>query len=207
MRSPGISADANGGDTVTRKRSDVAVAPQWAYLSLGSNMGDRVRCIQTAIAKLQGLAGTSVVARARLYETQPVDFSDQDWFVNTVVKIETRLSPDLLLAALKNIEAAMGRVPNGIRFGPRPLDLDILLMEDTVVRTSRVTIPHPRMQNRRFVLQPICDIDPDLRHPQLHLSMRRLLDRLHVSEQQLRRLPAPETNADPETDGCTAAAP
>ena len=154
-----------------------------AYLGVGSNLGDKLENCRNGIAALTRLSGIRPVAQSRIYRTEPVDYLDQDWFINYVVKIETELPPLVLLTHIKTIEQAAGRKQNSLRFGPRILDLDILLFDNVVQEDSRLTIPHPRMHKRRFVLKPICDIDPEIIHPVLRRSMQALLDELADQEQ------------------------
>ena len=104
-----------------------------------------------------------------------MDFTDQDWFVNGMVKIETTLSPRHLMTGLKEIEHAMGQFEKSVRFGPRRIDLDIIFYGDRVLNDAVVTLPHPRMHKRRFVLQPLCDIAPKVVHPVLNRSVCMLL--------------------------------
>ena len=130
--------------------------------------------------------GRSVlVGTSSFYRTSPVVYKDQDWFVNLVVKIKTALNPFDLLEEIKGIEEAMGRKTNTVRFGPRVLDLDIIFFDDQVIQTDALEIPHPRMHKRRFVLKPICDIEPSMMHPLLGKDMRSLLDCLQDSEQRI----------------------
>jgi 2-amino-4-hydroxy-6-hydroxymethyldihydropteridine diphosphokinase len=114
-----------------------------------------------------------------------VDYSDQDWFVNVVAKIQTQSEPAVLFRDLKSVERGFGRKKDGIRFGPRILDLDILLYDRLILKSVELTIPHPRMHQRRFVLQPMCDIDPHMVHPVLKKDMRSLLDALGENEQRI----------------------
>jgi 2-amino-4-hydroxy-6-hydroxymethyldihydropteridine diphosphokinase len=133
------------------------------YLSLGSNLGDRAANLERAIAALPE-AGVRVLRRSSLYETEPVDFRAQPWFLNCVVEAETLLMPRQLLHALQGIERTFGsrkRVPRG----PRVIDLDILLYASSVIRTEEMEIPHPRMAQRRFVLVPLAELAPGLHHP------------------------------------------
>ena len=144
------------------------------YLALGSNIGDREANLRAAIDILR-TAGVEVRRESRIYETEPVGYTDQRWFLNMAVEGATELFPLHLLTRTGKIERALGRartLPNG----PRTIDIDILLYGATVMRTSRLEIPHPRMHERRFVLVPMVDLAPDLRHPQSHLTMRQLLD-------------------------------
>lgn len=149
-----------------------------AYLSVGSNLGDKLENCRKGIAAVTRSVNIRLIDHSPIYRTEPVDYQDQDWFVNYAVKIETHLDPLSLLKFLKTIEQGAGRVPHTIRFGPRVLDLDIILYDDVVQNDSGLTIPHPRMHKRRFVLKPICDIDPDIQHPVLQQTMRGLLENL-----------------------------
>jgi len=157
--------------------------PHIAYLSVGSNLGHKLENCRSGIAALTHSTDIRLIDQSSIYRTDPVDYRDQDWFVNYVVKIETDLDPLSLLKFLKSIEHAAGRVRPAIRFGPRILDLDIILYDDAVLDESTLTIPHPRMHKRRFVLKPICDIDPDIKHPVLQQTMSFLLENLGEAEQ------------------------
>lgn len=144
------------------------------YLGLGSNLGDRQQHLRAAIEQF-GAAGIRVLRESPIYETEPVGYAHQGWFLNMVVEAETDLFPMQLLSRTSRIERTLKRVrtaPNG----PRTIDIDILLYGDAVVRGARLEIPHPRMKERRFVLAPLCDLAPDLRHPLTHQSMRQLLE-------------------------------
>jgi len=155
------------------------------YISIGSNLGDKLANCQHGIDALARTMQTVLVAQSTFYRTEPVDYLDQDWFVNAVVVIETRLDPMQLLADLKSIQAAAGRTQTHVRFGPRILDLDILLYGEKILATPELEIPHPRLHKRRFVLQPICDIDPKIVHPVLNVSMQTLLNRLDENDQKV----------------------
>ena len=133
------------------------------YLSLGSNLGDRVANARKAIAELDK-AGIKVRRVSSFYKTEPVDFNPQAWFLNCVVEAATGLMPLQLLKAVKSVERAVGRRP-GVSKGPRAIDIDILLYENVVVRTAALTIPHARMNERRFVLVPLRELAPAARHP------------------------------------------
>jgi 2-amino-4-hydroxy-6-hydroxymethyldihydropteridine diphosphokinase len=124
-------------------------------------------------------------AESRIYQTEPVDYLDQDWFINIVVKIETLLDPSRLLRRLQSIQRKAGRWQNSIRFGPRVLDLDIIFYDAVVIHSAQLVIPHPRMHKRRFVLQPLCDIDPAIMHPVLKTDVRTLQNRLDDNEQRI----------------------
>ncbi len=130
-----------------------------AYLSLGSNVGDRLGNLRHALQLLDATLGVSVTRVAGLYETEPVGVQDQPWFLNSAVEISTDLSPRLLLAAVKAVERAVGRTPT-YRWGPREIDVDILLYGDETVSEADLTIPHPRMQERLFVLLPLRELLP-----------------------------------------------
>ena len=154
-----------------------------AYVGAGSNIGNKLLKCKNGIAALTEAKKTVLKDWSRFYKTEPVDYKDQDWFVNLVVKIETTLDPFQLLNELKSIERDTGRVYDPIRFGPRILDLDIILYDDLVKNSSGLVVPHPRMHKRRFVLKPICDIDPKIVHPVLKKDMQYLLDILDEKEQ------------------------
>lgn len=155
-----------------------------AYLSLGSNLGNREQNLREAIRRL-GEAGT-VVAVSSFYETEPVEFTDQAWFVNCAVALETKAEPLSLIRVLLRIEQEMGR-KRVQKKGPRVIDMDIVIFGDAVVSTPELTIPHPAMARRRFVLQPLAEIAPDFLHPTLHQTIRALLDELPPG-QEVRRL-------------------
>ena len=143
------------------------------YLSLGSNLGDRAANLESAIAALPEI-GVRVLRRSALYETEPVDFLAQPWFLNCVVEAETSLPPELLLAALQGIERQMGSRKLVAR-GPRLIDLDVLFYDSAVLRTAEIEIPHPRMAERRFVLVPLAELAPELRHPVFQSTIAELL--------------------------------
>jgi len=143
------------------------------YLSLGSNVDDRERNLRVAIARLPH-AGAAVIKESSFYETEPVDFREQPWFLNCAVQAETKLSPLDLLRALRGIESRLGSkklVPKG----PRLIDLDILLYGDETIDTPELQVPHPRMLLRRFVLTPLAEIAPNLKHPSWKDTVSQLL--------------------------------
>jgi 2-amino-4-hydroxy-6-hydroxymethyldihydropteridine diphosphokinase len=162
-----------------------------AYLSLGSNMGNRVENLRQAISCLKELG--TVTAVSSFYETEPVDVEGpQPWFVNCVVALETELMPQRLLSRTLAIELAMGRRRNSPK-APRTVDIDIVLFGNDIVESDGLVIPHPAMHRRRFVLEPLAEIAPRVGHPVLNLSASELLRALPREEGQVRRLEAPRT--------------
>jgi len=159
-----------------------------AYISVGSNIGHRLENCKNSITSLAESKISIIRGRSPFYMTEPVDYINQDWFVNLVVKIETRLDPFRLLDKLKSIQSNAGRYYDAVRSGPRILDLDIIMYDDFVINSPELIIPHPRMHKRRFVLKPICDIDPQIVHPVLKRDMQYLLDRQDDDGQMVREL-------------------
>jgi 2-amino-4-hydroxy-6-hydroxymethyldihydropteridine diphosphokinase len=148
-----------------------------AYIALGSNLGDREKILAAATDRLGRLG--RVVARSSLYETEPVGYRDQPAFLNAALALETELEPLPLLHALLSIEQELGRDRSqGVLNGPRILDLDLLLLGDAIVAEEELTLPHPALAHRRFVLTPLAQIAPLLRHPQLKQTMEELLTEL-----------------------------
>ncbi len=138
-------------------------------------MGDRAANLQTAIEKLKTVG--SVLAVSSFYETEPVEMTAQPWFLNCAVKFETEKMPRQLIAAILNLEQEMGRQRKQAK-GPRTIDIDILLFGSSIVQLKGLTIPHPRMHERRFVLEPLAEIAPDARHPSQKRTVRELRDSL-----------------------------
>lgn len=155
-----------------------------AYLSLGSNVGNREENLRDAIRRLRS-AG-NVVSVSLFYETEPVEFTEQAWFVNCAVTLETTATPEQLMASLLRIEQEMGR-RRAAKKGPRIIDIDILLFGDTIMNSPALTIPHPAMHERRFVLEPLAEIAPDVRHPIFRSTVRELGDALPAG-QEVRKL-------------------
>ena len=156
-----------------------------AYIGAGSNIGNKFVNCKNGIVALSESQNTQIKKWSKFYKTEPVGYEEQDWFINVVVKVETTLDPFHLLKTLKSIEHDVGRINDAVRFGPRILDLDILLFDDIVTNSSGLIIPHPRMHKRHFVLKPICDIDPYIIHPVFRRTMQSLLEGLDVKGQRI----------------------
>jgi 2-amino-4-hydroxy-6-hydroxymethyldihydropteridine diphosphokinase len=155
-----------------------------AYLSLGANLGDREGQLREAIHRLETVG--RVVSVSSFYETEPVEMTDQPWFLNCAVALETDCAPMQLMNELLDIEEKMGR-QRVQKKGPRSIDLDILLFGNEVIESPALTIPHPAMQQRRFVLKPLAEIARDAWHPVLRKTARKLLDQLPPG-QSVRRI-------------------
>ncbi len=154
------------------------------FLSLGSNLGNRSANLARA-RKLLRENGVEVLRASSVYETEPVDHLDQPWFMNQALRVRSSLDPHALLRLAKSIESAMKRVPT-VAKGPRTIDIDILFAGATVLDTPDLVIPHPRLAQRNFVLVPLCEIAPEIRHPVLGKTIRELAqasaDRARVIE-------------------------
>ncbi|MCM8781965.1 MAG: 2-amino-4-hydroxy-6-hydroxymethyldihydropteridine diphosphokinase [Candidatus Omnitrophica bacterium] len=148
-----------------------------AYISFGSNLGERNKNIERAIAYLKELDGIVVKNVSSIYETEPVGGPPQEKFLNGVIEVETSLLPDELLDRLKGIESRLGRVKTDEN-SPRPIDLDIIFYQDIVIDGERIKIPHPRMHEREFVLRGLNEIAPTFFHPRLNKTVRELYEDL-----------------------------
>jgi len=155
-------------------------------IGFGGNEGDTETVCRAAVDALGRLEGFRVEAISWLYRTEPIGYTEQQWFVNGVLLGVTILSPEELLTALLDVEKAFGRVPK-IRWGPRPLDLDIIFYGDRSIDSPHLIIPHPRAHERRFVLEPAAELCPEFVHPVLGLSVRELLQDPAVQSQDVRR--------------------
>ncbi len=144
------------------------------FLGIGSNVGDRLHFLADAIRRLKGLSGTSIVNTSSVYKTEPVGVKNQDEFLNVVVWIRTSLDREEFYSRVKQIEKEAGRLERE-RWGPREIDIDILMFGDHIVNGPAIVIPHKEMMNRRFVLQPFAEIAPDAIHPAAHTSIKELL--------------------------------
>ena len=157
-----------------------------AYIGFGSNIGDRLVHIQNAIQTLSKTEGITLQKISSLYKTDPVGYEAQAQFLNGVAAIQTSLSPLSLLHTLKDIETAVGR-QHRIRWGPREIDLDILIYEDLCLQTEKLVIPHLEMHLRGFVLVPLVEIAPDLVHPVFQETIQTILNRLENSKSVLKK--------------------
>jgi 2-amino-4-hydroxy-6-hydroxymethyldihydropteridine diphosphokinase len=153
--------------------------PNLVYLSLGSNVGDRAAQLRDALTRLSAVG--RVAAVSSFYETEPVEFTEQPWFLNCVAAVETEKTPQQLMATILGIEQEMGR-RRGQKKGPRSIDIDILLFGETIMHSNELTIPHPAMHQRRFVLEPLVEIAPEVTHPVLKKTIRELRDALPAGQ-------------------------
>ncbi len=155
------------------------------YIGIGSNLGDKRKNIYRAIKDLRSDSRNRLARCSPLYCTEPVGKTDQEWFVNGVVSLETSMGPRELLEFLISIETRMGRVREE-KWGPRTIDLDILFWGDQILNDTDLHIPHPRLHERRFVLIPLKDVAPDLVHPLLGKTVSRILAELDTEERVIR---------------------
>ena len=163
--------------------------PSNILVALGSNLGNRLASLRAAVAAIHQLPCTQVVSVAPLYETDPVDCPpDSQAFYNSVIDVQTSMALDSFLQALRRIEVTLGRPSEHGHHAPRTVDLDILCAGQTVVNTAELSVPHPRMHLRRFVLQPAADLQPDLMLPGQNKSIATLLHELNTDEPPLRQV-------------------
>jgi len=149
------------------------------FIGIGSNVGDATdNCIK-AVKEIGLIKGNRIVKVSSLYMTEPISHIKQDWFINCVVKIETDLTPYSLLSDLQKVEKRLGR-KRDIRHGPRTIDLDILIFNSLIIDDDKLKIPHPRMHERRFVLEPLSEIDENLIHPVIKKSIKSLLNEIGI---------------------------
>lgn len=148
-----------------------------AYIGIGSNAGDKVLNCETAISEILKIDQHKLLGRSSFFNTRPIGYTAQDWFVNSVIKIETDLEPIDLYRMLKTIEVRLGRKET-FRGGPRVIDLDLLLFDDRRIETEELQVPHPRFHERQFVLIPLSEIDQNLIHPVLKKTVGELLEEI-----------------------------
>ncbi|HET6385359.1 MAG TPA: 2-amino-4-hydroxy-6-hydroxymethyldihydropteridine diphosphokinase [Armatimonadota bacterium] len=143
------------------RREQADTTESSVYLGLGSNLGDREAEIRRGLERLEAMGAVRVIAVSSLYETEPVGWTGGPWYLNGVARAISRLGPEALLTALKDVERQAGRMP-GARNAPRPLDLDLLIYENQTIRSNDLEVPHPRMLDRAFVLRPLAELAPEL---------------------------------------------
>jgi 2-amino-4-hydroxy-6-hydroxymethyldihydropteridine diphosphokinase len=148
------------------------------FIGIGANLGDPAKSCRDSFSRMDRIEGVRVVRHSSLYRTEPIGNSDQPWFVNAVAEIRTVLHPRDLLLALKAIEKEMGRPAENTRWGPRVIDFDILFYGQEVIREESLTIPHPELHRRRFVMEPLHEIASYVIHPLFGISIQGLRDRL-----------------------------
>lgn len=152
-----------------------------AYISIGSNMGDRVHFFKKAVELLDGDKGIAVADISSLYETDPVGYTEQNMFLNAVLKVKTSYKPEELLEKCLEVERTLGR-KREIRWGPRTLDLDILLYNHVNIETENLSVPHPRMLERAFVIIPLLELDPDIMLPKMEKPLKHVLNEIKDKE-------------------------
>jgi 2-amino-4-hydroxy-6-hydroxymethyldihydropteridine diphosphokinase len=159
-----------------------------AYIGIGSNIGDKIDQCKKATTEILKVDSHKLLAKSSFYKTKPIGYTSQSWFVNGVIKIETDLEAYDLLRTLKAIEVRLGRTET-FRWGPRTIDLDILLFDDKEIKIEELQIPHPHLHERQFVLIPLTEIDRNLVHPVLKKTFRELLENLK-EDQGVEKLPS-----------------
>ena len=145
-----------------------------AFIGIGSNVGDKIKNCAQAIAEITQHEQNRLIAQSSLYKTEPIGYTQQDWFINSVIEIETSFTALQLLNILEDIEISMGR-KRTLKWGPRIIDLDILFFNDEIIQCEGLTVPHPEVQNRAFVLIPLREIGGDYIHPVLKKSIAELV--------------------------------
>lgn len=155
-----------------------------AYLGMGTNMGDREAQLDAALAAIAKIPATTLLRESPIYESKPWGKTDQPDFLNMVVEISTQLEPHTLHRHLETIERNMGREEGGEKWGPRPIDIDLLLFGTRTLKTASLVVPHPRMWDRHFVLRPLADLNPDLTAPD-GTTISRLLESEQIKTQGL----------------------
>jgi 2-amino-4-hydroxy-6-hydroxymethyldihydropteridine diphosphokinase len=155
-----------------------------AYIGFGSNLGDRLENCKNAIGALAALPPCSLLKTSSFYETSPVGLVDQPAFINGVVLLETDEDAHWLLRQMLEIEKTFGRIRN-LKWGPRSIDLDLLFFDDQIINTPELSVPHPSLHERRFVLEPLNEVAPDFRHPSLGKSVADLRNDLQDGEQRV----------------------
>ncbi|AOH52828.1 2-amino-4-hydroxy-6-hydroxymethyldihydropteridine diphosphokinase [Peribacillus muralis] len=152
-----------------------------AYLSIGSNLGNRLDTFERAFQLFTENPHIRLTGCSSFYETDPIGYADQDCFLNAVLKVETDLQPEELLRVCMQIEQKLGR-KRELRWGPRTLDLDILLYNHETIETEILSVPHPRMHERAFVIVPLMEVDPSIRIPHMHAPLSDLLEQIPDKE-------------------------
>lgn len=161
--------------------------PVLAYIGLGANLGEPAAQLRRALAELAAIDEVEVLQVSSFYLNPPLGPPDQPWYVNAVAQVRTRLSPEELLRTLHRLETALGRV-RGERWGPRVIDLDLLLYDGEVINTPGLILPHPEMHRRAFVLAPLAEIAPEAWHPVLNQSAAQLLAKMEPAEREALQL-------------------
>jgi 2-amino-4-hydroxy-6-hydroxymethyldihydropteridine diphosphokinase len=157
-----------------------------AFIGIGSNVGDKISNCKRAIAEITQHEGNRLIAQSSLYKTEPIGYTQQDWFINCVIEIETNLTAYELLNVLEGIELSMGR-KRSFKWGPRIIDLDILFFNQETIQCEELMVPHPELEKRAFVLVPLCEIAGDYIHPVLKQSISQLVAQLQ-GEQGIEKL-------------------
>lgn len=152
------------------------------YIALGSNVGDRVQNLRTALDHMKKSKGLKVLQVSSFYRTEPMGYEDQDWFINAAAECSTSLLPLQLMYLLQSIEEKMER-HTPFKWGPRSIDLDILFFGNRIIDEPELTVPHPLLEQRRFVLEPLAELAPDFVHPFEKKTVRELLDDLGTAQQ------------------------